>query len=282
MKPPLVLHIGVHKTGTTAIQNRLAASKAADLRYVVVTGPARPMMLNDTPDPAAIAALRDAVPLPDDPATLTAISFEGFAGHYRTGYTNAGAAAHATAEAFSAYDTRVVVYLRRQDRVIESMVRQLVKTDPGERLDTYLAGLGPDSYNWLNLLNAWSDAFGAAKVLPRIYDRAALAAEGGVFADFCRTIGRPDLSENTPDPESNPSYTAAAVELAQMCGPHLPESHWPRLRSALEAWSARPEQRAADRSLIEPDVRDALLARYTGSNEQVRARWFPDRVVLFD
>jgi len=85
-----------------------------------------------------------------------------------------------------AASTRVVVYLRRQDRFLESGYNQGVKAG----LQTGRLGLGPEvpkSLDWYALVSRWARHFGRENVIVRVFEEAV--AEGRMIEDFCAAVG---------------------------------------------------------------------------------------------
>ncbi|MFD2111587.1 hypothetical protein [Thiorhodococcus fuscus] len=184
-------------------------------------------------------------------------------------------------------DIRILVYLRPQIEVITSLYSTALKCGESEDLGTFVAQRCLPSnpyFNYRGLLDLWADSFGDAQMMVRLYQRQTLI-EGDLLADFASTIGVDRLRPRLQRPaELNRSISA----VGQVCF---------RILNARQATSMddaghrhiheRLSQFICD-NLAGPGIRPPLeLAEriegdFAESNEDVRARWFPERAQLFD
>jgi hypothetical protein len=209
--PKLHLHIGINKTGTSAIQRYLAthrselaqervlypfSGRAGEAHYDL----SRELGFAHGKPPVnaeALAQLREAL-LEEvrraDAQTLI-ISSEDF--------VLRGDVARVR-EFFSAFDCRIVVYLRRHDHWWLSSYNQAVKMvtnppwEPG--IDAYLQFYRKRKSaraSHREVLDRWADVFGVSAICVRPYE--ALQNEGGVVADFLRTTGLAPLAVSASD-----------------------------------------------------------------------------------
>ncbi len=82
--------------------------------------------------------------------------------------------------------TRVVVYLRRQDRLLEAGYNQGIKAGIGTRR-LVLGETLPHSLDWYRLVSRWAEHFGKENVIVRVFEEAR--AGGGILEDFCAAVG---------------------------------------------------------------------------------------------
>lgn len=127
----LYIHIGTHKTGTSSIQAALRESRRLLARSgiaIIRRFPATDEFITHG-DPAALDAGLSAVSASigeRDWATTFIYSHEGLSGNLRSGYRDAGDRAARVRLLFQEHDldTRIIVYLRRQDAFIWSAYSQ--------------------------------------------------------------------------------------------------------------------------------------------------------------
>ena len=177
---------------------------------------------------------------------------------------------------------KVLVYLRRQDRVATSLYSTAMKA--GLTRDRILPEIGDSSsyYNYERLIARWAEVFGADAIVPRLLARDRLA-QGDLLADFAAACGLGGLAGAQPVERENEGLRAVAQEFLHRASGHLPPIVDGE-RSA--AWDALVK--LLGRELVGPgrlptrDEAQRFQAIFAASNERVRQRWFPDLPALFD
>jgi len=293
----LLLHIGMPRTGTSAIQEALWArrERLASLGVLYpelgLSGPTHAVFANVFKGPsweAVLAGLRGpGAPAPDPYATgedadelygvlrallegtsarLVVLSSECFVEWIDP---------QAVADQLLPYGIRprVVVYLRRQDLWIQSVYSQLVK-DRFIRYTGQLRELPQCAVmDYCALLAPWAQAFGLENVIVRVYDRRILRG-GGVVEDFLDLLG---LSQDPLGVKVGPGDVNASLHrevVALLCranGLALEQREHETLLEAL-----RPVSRAlvardgvAGFEILDPAEREDLLRLYDESNAAV-------------
>ena len=274
------LHIGLPKTGTSYLQKTLGEYRAKLLaqgtwvsskpiyahRFAVETitdaaraGQADVRGISEADLDAAREDLARAVA---DPAIKRAVVsseyfFEGDPQRTRALFEPFGAAA-----------LRVVVYLRRQDRLIESGYNQEVKAmghrEP-PRQPVYTPRL-----DWSVVLGAWAEAFGAGNIAAIGYDKAAAAHS--VVDRFFAAIGAPAAAtaaaarpHASPVNESLPADLLEFKRLANSLG-----------EFGLDRWlyQAMSASRWSDKFRFTREMAGRFLEIYGPSNDEVTRRYF--------
>ena len=144
---------------------------------------------------------------------------------------------------FSEYDVRIVVYLRRHDDWWPSNYSQAVQhtTNPkwrGWGLEKYIAyhqKHNPNNGNWRYLVDRWADCFGRDSMIVRPYEK--IQNKPNLMADFLSSISMGNLA---------------------------PEE-FPAINQSLDAWSLRMID-VAQRANIGEDIRRRIIA-YTKLNQ---------------
>lgn len=274
MPRTLVLHIGAHKTGTSAIQRACHEGRRALARqgWHLAEQPRWPMNWGDgfawrpaermvrlcDPTLAAIRASLarakgNAILSAEDLFFLEADEIARFAAAVPSGFGR----------------VRILVWLRRQDELAASQKAQAAKSiKAGDvfGLDAArLPQMTPFLRGYLSFdakLAAWQRAFPGAEMVVRVYDRRAFAG-GSVVADFADVAG---LQLDARHPDDNVTLGANAV----------------RLLVGLRAAGAPPEavKRAIRAGVIDPDPvpflptraeARAFLAQFDASNRALAA-----------
>lgn len=201
----LILHIGNHKTGTTAIQDWIALNREplAKQGYADLHGPDGPHVHSwlayvdeERPFPRGFCLAdpdRFAADLAALPARKVIASSENFAFFFEQSAIDA--LARAVAPHFDR--VRIVAYLRRQDRHAVSHHAEGSRPDRtpewalwGHDLTALPAPnpLQPLYLDYNQRLQKWENAFGRAAMVVRIYDKPMLI-NGDVVVDFADAAG---------------------------------------------------------------------------------------------
>lgn len=172
----------------------------------------------------------------------------------------------------------VIVYLRRQDMHSVSQHSQHLKAG---RLGRKILRAS-HYYDFAGYLDLWAREFGEAQLHPRIFERARFQ-NGDVLSDFLDVCGLEYTGAFTKVGVLNPSLTPeASVFLDHLNktvkkfsdgrrnkGRALVVRH---LLSEFPGSGLRPARAEAER----------FYAKYAAMNEAARARWFPGQTSLFD
>lgn len=175
-------------------------------------------------------------------------------------------------ELFPNHQPTLVLYLRRQDRWLESLYQQRVKDGEVTGFGEWYRRFKPHM-NYYSLLCAYVDLVGREHIIVRVLERDQLY-NGDLLADFCHHLGLrspPSGAAKTLNISELGLSQLETVRLANQGG--LKEPH--RLYRILAAQNN--QSIGADLfELAGPEERKQLLTELAPSNEQVR-REFIDR-----
>lgn len=282
-KPRLVLHIGMHKTGSTSLQRFFVRNRVL-LRMLGITYPQakdangrRLPKHNDLFQ--AISHEKDkgtAHPVLGPSSRLienlartverngtTVISAEGLSGEDP-------AFAKAFAPVRGRLPVKVVVFLRRQDDWVSSFYKQMVRSREvreSRGFESFLSGKSTREHlDYLQLLNWWADALGEESIRVEIYKPCTRP-----LPVFLRAAELPGWLDSLP--------FSRATENRGHCSGYIE-----RVRAANEAKADRPAPDPADTNqpYFTDEARSAFMASYEEANEAIRARFRPDLKQLFD
>jgi len=275
MKKTVYIHIGVHKTGTSTIQNLLSnnrdvlkeqgiiypGNKSAhhDMAKEFRTLPLEQILKKNS---RSQAYLREIIESPAEKSILSSEVFE-------TLIFNAG-----KLREFLPHDLeiKIIVYLRRQDDLLESKYNQRVR-EPQIRLEKsftdYFSSIGlyNPKLDYYNKLTPWADSFGKENLIIRIYEKDKL--RGNLFNDFISVIGLENAdSIKVPDLAVNTSWSWDIIEFMRICNNSFRKDdgmHDFLLRSLAKARVVEKEKKR----LLSPQQRREIIAHYADSNAKV-------------
>ena len=295
----LVLHVGAHKTGTSVIQNTLRR-RGDDLGRAGVVfasihdrawgelGISRLLRVSRDgvmPD-GLVEALRTFIEETGAGATHHVVSAEDLLGRPlpvdAAGspgpvlYATAALSARILAEA-AAGRGRVVVYLRDQADLIESLYRQRVLRQEMPPFEEWMDWIPLDELSWRPVVGALADAFGPGSVTVKWFRLDDLGLERHVaefLSDACGVdvdLGEPDL----PPHASNPGLSDLGLELARRTIPLLVgDPVLPRYRRFLVAtYSKLTHPRTP---LLDSGTRHEIVERYRPENQALLSEFGTD------
>ncbi|WP_251929727.1 hypothetical protein [Salinibacter ruber] len=282
----LYLHIGTHKTGSTAIQGALRRHSRdlkdeGILRIPTHHSLLKKLMRAKSSDPAFASQVREELAqnlnseLSSSSDSRLILSYEGLSGHFLTGYSNTEVVAETLRQAFDDLDVEVIVYLRRQDDFVESMYTQMIYQGEAYSFDQFISQSDIDQIDWYDLVNAYGSKFGADKIHVRRYHRKFLPEPYSLIQDFGRVVGSEVLSRYETSKTANSGYSRTALEIARRTNPYLDDREQSQLRGILQA--SNTKKFFESYSFFAPDERRTFLEQHASSNRRILDEYFPEQ-----
>jgi SAM-dependent methyltransferase len=268
------LHIGTHKTGTTALQLTFhERSQLLRQRGVLYPRSGRPVEERighqalvqglDQADRGATQWDELLSELTEATEEVAVISSEGF--------SSLGDDAVSIVRAYlDAHDVTIVVYLRRQDEYLHGLYCTPVFFYGETRdLPQWRKESGADAQlDYRVLLRRWEREFGRDRFIVRPYERSQLRG-GGIVSDFCSLIGL-ELPEPVAQQAGllvNKSYPRSAVTMLRTLNHHPAlEQCAPDARGLIETFY---RDTRAEADLFSPDERLKILGDYEEGNSEI-------------
>ena len=279
----LYLHIGTHKTGSTAIQHALRANRKKIESHGCALIPyppaSRQLMIDSAENMHTIDLARNQLqltlrhPLRRRKAQYV-MSWEGFSGDPWHGYYNTGVVAKSLRAITLGLDVTIIVYLRRQDDFVESLYTQSIQKGHSSSFADFVAQFGKDCFNWRELVKHYEDCFGEGNVIPRRYHEMFLPDRQSLLRDFSETINLPFILALPGSDLRNPSMSRQALEIARVTNPYLSSEQQKCLRTILQKSNAKELFEAF--GFFDISSRDEFLSRHAASNASINLKYFGD------
>lgn len=272
MKPRVYIHIGTHKTGSTAIQQAFSKGAEGLVRLGFRDDIARDSWTQS--DAGNLAAHLRAQIVPSKPLNYL-LSTERFCGEPLQGYADAGVIAPRVQDISRDFDPRIVVFLRRQDDFIESLYTQMIHQGGSQTFPEFLETIRPEIMNWHRLLEDYAAVFGRENIIVRRYHPDFYPEPQSLLTDFCSIVGvdPATLAGKQAAKTPNQGYSREALEVALLCNPHLDESGRGYLRKLLQKISPKPVFQ--NYTYLDLPLRRRILAACADSNAAVRRDFLP-------
>ncbi|MFT7288561.1 MAG: hypothetical protein ACI87W_002683 [Halieaceae bacterium] len=302
----LILHIGTEKTGSTALQQHLAAHRdhlagegivLADFLQGENHRALASAFMNDDLDddylrargivPAGarrkhreklLRGLRDSLKRHRDVAHSYLVTSE----HFHSRLLSDREVQRFTDSVAPLFDSvQVICYLRRQDRMALSFYTQklrggfipptILPVANTRRLHPQL----PPFFDFESLLERWAGALGAAAIEPAIYSRSELR-DANVVGDFYQRIGCTypgDAARSMANTSLACSAQMALLAFNRAHGGDLESRS--RVRDRRESLNAFLQRHASGPGILPSDAEAAeFLAAFEPSNRRVAQKWF--------
>lgn len=284
-KRTLFLHIGSHRTATTAIQSTMFANREFLRRQGVLyplgvqkhIGLINRIFGGQTTASAAAAMLNERADAQDLPIHTVVLSDEAIS--KRRDLTPLSALQEQ-------FEVKVVVAMRRQDLWLESWWAQNVKGQWDRELchvswPDFLADRA--RFHWIDFdryINHAEAVFGKGSVLPYVFERGQMP-EGPVAA-FMKQIGVERAAKMRPAGGDNISLSPTMSEFLR----HLPLIDAPmKFRLELISMAERVDKQLGGQKtklMIPHEERLQILAEYEKGNSRIAKRFFDRDQLFFD
>lgn len=278
MKSKLFLHVGTHKTGTTALQRYMSDNRAALQRDSVLYPHAgRAADLNSSWGHHQLAAaLRDnadftcwsdlAREIKDFPRVV--VSSEEFS------LIAAPRLYGKVTELLRDRDVFPICYLRRQDELLESIYRYHVLALGETRPIMEFASRVNGRLAFLRLTEALSAAFGRERLILRIYHKEEIKSD--VIGDFLSCIGleKPSPDYKRPPSVVNPGLTRHGLDLMREANREYADEPQSLRRVRRRIIAAHQAEPFSSHGILTDDERRDLLSRYAAMNEKIAREYF--------
>lgn len=283
MPKKLIVHIGANKTGSSAIQRFLSMNSLA-LREEGIIVPNnefrvtaripgyhvfgfQELLQNPLEGRKQLGEAIDAAQAAYPEATAILLSAENL--------TANPAAPSLFEDLVERYDTRVIIYIRRQDEYILSHWQQWnskVQADFWAWVISVVGTLG----NWRAYLENWETVIPRDGITVRVFEKPKL--EGGeVVADFHNVLGisRPLDAFAFPEDTVNPSFSDAIMDLVKGNELVFQNAHDNDFYKFVVKMTGDRYTKTARQSSISFPQRQAILDKYKRQNDWVRESYFP-------
>ena len=278
----LLVHIGTHKTGTTAIQNALRANSKLlaqngcayiDEAYEL----SRRLKEPELPESEFVTVKNKFNDLVSEASGDRVIfSSEQFAGTILKNYTDSSFIAQRLKDIFPEHSISVIVYFRRQDRFIESAYPQFIQQGQPWSFDRFRDFADFSKFDWNIVVDNYRQYFQSVDI--HIYDRSHLTG-GDVVVDFFSWLGLPVDRCLRIIRGSNYSFSRTAVEIARVGNDYLDDTAKQLLCVILQSRDSR--QPYDDNPYFSMQERKALLEHYRAANQKLAAATGADLEELF-
>ena len=275
----LYLHIGTHKTVTSAIQyvlrNNNEILRKHDLAYLKLSK--KKIRSLTKYNPSLVNSFREKIlnecnRYNEQGEFSFIISDEALSGNTDCYYRNIDVIAKSFQDITKGFLVKIIVYLRRQDQFIQSAYTQKIHQGESYSFKEFLNSFPTDALNWKNLLDIYAEYFGKDNIIARVYDDQLLLDDRGILYDFGRIINCEELAVSKQVKFKNKGYSRDSVELARLINPKLNDQQVRFLRSILQSIDTKqPFERY---TYFTEKERLAFLQQYAESNSTVAKHYF--------
>jgi hypothetical protein len=298
MKPTLWIHIGTHKTGTTSIEALLKTNRTvlAEQGIGLLSFPrdARRALRKQTEGNETSAKIlantlehliSKQAQACKSQLNKYILSWEGFCGNARKGYSDASLMADTlfNASKICNLNPYIILYIRPQEEFISSYYSQTVKDGETKSIQEFLHGLPSESFNWLRLTEAFEHQFGANHVVVERYCRESFPGKNEILKNFCEhlSINTAGLTfpSNSISSAKNTGWTKSTTEVVRRLNAQVSKSEQQTMKEIFN--KTTPQIPKNDYSYFDKVTTTLIKNIYFESNQKLRAKRFPAQASLF-
>lgn len=277
----LYIHIGTHKTGTTAIQKFLFDNKVKLIqknKLCVLNNHQKLFDLmniksenKEIVDELALHYNNEINSYKKFNIEKFIISFEGLSGSYSNGYKNTQAIANTlkliVSQLKDISKVKIIVFIRRQDDFVESIYTQQVKEGSTLTFKEFISEFTQDNFDWYKFIKAYEYNFEKENTIVKLYDKKYLANTSSILSELCSILSIEDNNEKTIG-NVNPGLNRDAIEVKRIMNKYLQDNEKLHLRNILEMTNSKSALEKF--SLFETEKqRKLFFDQYRESNDLV-------------
>lgn len=188
---------------------------------------------------------------------------------------------------FQSFEVTVIIYIRRQDLLIESILNQILKGRQDIRSDDFWMNF--DSMyvvDFKKRIEQWRLIFPTSRVRVRRYGTSS--QKRPIEEDFLQVLNiNPTCTATWRSEKVNPSLSLYEFTILR----RLVQKGLISSRAALEEARIKLAKKIAEHQVMDgamvgnyfsPEIRQQILEKYARSNEEIRAEFFPEDQNLFE
>ena len=269
----LYLHIGTHKTGTSAIQMTLHnindTLKSMDYRWIEES---YWLYKRFTPEEInGVVSYIESLTL--FPQRNLIFSSEGYSGGLAHDVAIVEQKAEILGKILSGFNVKVILYLRRQDQFIESMYSQGIHEGNCYTFEQYInEAIDYKNLDWQKLIDIFALHFGDKNIIVRPYEQNQFY-QNNIINDFFSCIGLKDKIQFSQLPKFNKSYSHRSVRIARYMNSILStQEEKDQIRSILQNIDTKE---VFDKHVyMKPEKRQEIMKYFEDSNTHVSRNYF--------
>ena len=282
MKKTLYIHIGLPKTGTTALQSTFRDCKdklkEEKINFINFDSYAREIRLGKLPDSLDFFRNLDAKMKENEKAFLSSEFLTGMDSVSFALVPVKDIAQNLYETAGKYFDIKIILYLRRIDLWIESMYTQYVSDGGFLRFEEFIKEHNLKKFSYKSIIEPYEKVFGSENMILRIYDKKHLPEKNSLIRDFAEIIDSDVLRKvdlNTySEKKANTGFNRTAVELAVLTMAQATRDEQKRIREILQ-YGSRKEP--FHKNVFFPiEERRSYIAEREDYMNKIKTKYFKD------
>ncbi|WP_372370705.1 hypothetical protein [Candidatus Uabimicrobium sp. HlEnr_7] len=169
---------------------------------------------------------------------------------------------------------KIIVYLRRQDYWLESRYNQDIKSGDKKNFTDFCS---EQQVDWFRLLQKWEQVFGRENLIIKVYENQQMPQ--GLIADFLQILGITEIDGfEVPSAKRNISLDLDLLELkrlANMMNYSIELSVLNKINEKLQCFSQ-------NRYLFSLEERQKIIKKYADSNSQVAKKYLGRKKLFYE
>ena len=279
----IYIHIGTHKTGTSAIQRALQLAeydmRKEDLIYIpheeapeklLKTVPAT--SFSEKEINAGKRFFEKWISSNSENSSFV-FSHEDLCGNPFAGYENSFCIAQALRKMTEGMEVVIIAYLRRQDFFVESFYNMRIQAGGHRDFNDFNCNVAKGSLlNWHKLLKNYEEFFGKENIVARKYDKNYLPEKNSLIIDFAKIIGSESLKNVSLAQFYNSGINRDALEFLRLSNKFLEKKEKAILQKSFA--NLFPKLPSSKSSFFEVEERKLFMESFSATNALVANEFF--------
>ena len=186
---------------------------------------------------------------------------------------------------FKGYDVTVEIYLRRQDLFLESLYTEIIKTmdNISYSFDSFLSTYPTSLINWKSLIQEYETILKPKQINIRIFDKETLL-NNNIIDDFYHNIGVSSLPNIPHSLSRNERIPSQSLELLRSFNAQTPfhrDTQIKRLSNAFKALEISTISNKKKYGFFDAKKRRDFLAQFEKSNNEIATHYLKSSTPLF-
>lgn len=180
-----------------------------------------------------------------------------------------------------AFDTEVILYIRRQDDLLASAWQQWHSKIESDFNAWLIKGMRQYGH-WDRIIQNWESVVGAGNVKVRVFERSSMV-EGDLLRDFLDCLGLDPKTDDTQFDVGtvNPSYSDIITPLVAANRSIFEDANDNKFYKMVGDLTGKAYVEKQKVSLLTAEQRESLVFFYRDINQRVCENYFPGRPRLF-
>ena len=292
-KPELFIHVGIHKTGTTSIQHFFHRNYNELLKKGVLYPKSLRKIENglvhfahhdfawsfgfsgndsrlDNKSDFSKRLMNEFIRTNSKCIFISSEAFE---------YVHSKNSLEKLKKEFKDFDVKIIMYIRRQDKLLQSVYKQRVKTGFTVEFNKFFR---KSNFNYEEKISFWEQFFGQENIIIKLFDDPEI--KSNLIGNLLNDLGVDDIKGFSEDEftNKNESFSNEHTLLISQLNAYTNSQMKGEIFKFFKEYYGEIKPVFSDDSFLTKKQLKIIFNRHKKSNESLRNKYYPEREQLFN